>query len=95
MRTIKMRPEDVQAAAGEVPEDAPFFMLNLLRYRERADYGDRTDAAPSSGREVYHERYVPAFGLVAAKWGPMASGSPGSAPCSPTSSDRPTSDGTR
>ena len=61
MRTIEMRPEDVRAAAGVIPEGAPFFVLNLLRYSERADYGDRTDAASSSGREAYHERYVPAF----------------------------------
>ena len=69
MRTTEMHPEDVQAAAGVIPEGAPFFMLNLLRYREHADYGDRTDVAPASGREAYHERYVPAFGQVAAEVG--------------------------
>ncbi len=67
MRTIEMHTEDVQAAAGVIPEDEPFFMLNLLRYREHADYGDRTDVAPSSGREAYHQRYIPAFGQVAAQ----------------------------
>lgn len=67
MRTTEVRPEDVQAADGVIPEDAPFFMLNLLRYREWADYGDRADVAPSSGREAYHERYVPAFGKIAAR----------------------------
>lgn len=70
MRVVEMHPEDVVAAAGEIPEDVPVFMLNLLRYREQADYGDRTDVAPSSGREAYHERYVPAFGKIAARVAP-------------------------
>ena len=67
MRTTEMRPEDVRAAEGAIPEGVPFFMLNLLRFRERADYGDRADVAPSSGREAYHQRYVPAFGKIAAR----------------------------
>lgn len=64
MRTVEMHPEDVLAAAGEIPEDVPVFMLNLLRYREQADYGDRTDVAPCSGREAYFERYAPVAGEI-------------------------------
>ncbi len=64
MRTVEMHPEDVQAAAGVIPENVPIFMLNLLRYREQADYGDRTDVAPCSGREAYHQRYAPAAGEI-------------------------------
>ena len=67
MRTTEVHPEDVQAADGVIPEDAPFFMLNLLCYREQADYGDRTDFASLSGREAYHQRYLPAFGEIAAR----------------------------
>ncbi len=70
MRTTEVHSEDVQAAEGVIPEGAPFFMLNLLRFRELADYGDRTDVAPSSGREAYHQRYVPAFGKIAARVAP-------------------------
>lgn len=45
----------------ELPQgDAPVHMLNLLRYRERADYGDRGGVTPCSGQEAYG-RYV---GLV-------------------------------
>ena len=65
MRTIDFNPQDILAAAGAIPPDAPVFMLNLLRYRERADYGDRAGVAPCSGREAYHQRYRPAFGRVA------------------------------
>ncbi|WP_428487735.1 hypothetical protein [Rhodopila sp.] len=49
----------VQAAAGVIPEDVPIVMLNMLRYREHADYGDRTDVAPCSGREAFLQRYSP------------------------------------
>jgi len=60
MRTIEMDEETVLAAAHAIPEDVPFVMLNLLRYKEQADYGDRTGVAPCSGREAYHGRYLPA-----------------------------------
>lgn len=33
--------------------DEPVLMLNLLRYRERADYGSRPDEPARSGREAY------------------------------------------
>ncbi|MDQ3712890.1 MAG: hypothetical protein M3388_11830 [Acidobacteriota bacterium] len=65
MRTIEMSSEDVLAAADAIPEDAPVFMLNLLCYREHADYGDRANAAPCSGREAYFQRYLPAFNKIA------------------------------
>jgi len=68
MQTVEMHPEDVLAATGVIPEDQPIVMLNLLRYRVQADYGDRTGIAPCSGREAYHTRYVPAFGQVAAEY---------------------------
>lgn len=40
-------------------------MLNLVRYKKQADYGDRTEFGPCSGREAYYQRYVPAFAQVA------------------------------
>ena len=39
-------------------------MLNLLRYRVQADYGDRAGQAPCTGREAYLERYVAAFNQI-------------------------------
>lgn len=43
--------------AGWEPEtDGPVFMLNLMKYRERADYADTADAV--SGREA-DDRYAP------------------------------------
>ncbi len=64
MQTVEMTSEAVRAAAGLIPEGVPVFMLNLLRYREHADYGDRAGVAPCSGREAYFQRYVPAFNQI-------------------------------
>jgi hypothetical protein len=41
-------------------------MLNLLRYRARVRYEEGFDAAPCSGREAFHERYIPALRRLAA-----------------------------
>jgi hypothetical protein len=65
MRTTDLTLEDMKAAASAIPGDAPVFMLNLLRYKERAEYDGGTVLAPCSGREAYHQRYRPAFGRVA------------------------------
>ena len=65
MQTVKMDPAAVAAAAGAVPEGVPIVMLNMLRFRGQADYGDRTGVAPCSGREAYFQRYAPALrGLI-------------------------------
>jgi hypothetical protein len=44
-------------------------MINLLRFREQADYGGRTDFAPCTGREAYFARYLPAFNETASPYG--------------------------
>ena len=64
-----MNKENLAAAAEAIPADKPILMLNLLRYREQADYGERADAEPCSGREAYLERYVPAFNKIVADLG--------------------------
>lgn len=69
MKTVEITPEAVRAAADAIPAASPLLMVNMLRYRERADYGDRTDVAPCSGREAYFQRYLPAFNQVAAAEG--------------------------
>lgn len=71
MQTTQLSAESIALAAAAIPENSPFFMLNLLRYREQADYGDGGDAeaVPCSGRDAYYGRYVPAFNHVAASEG--------------------------
>ena len=59
MRTVDIDPAAVLAAASVIPEGQPIVMINLLRYREQADYGGRTEFTPCSGREAYYQRYAP------------------------------------
>lgn len=66
MPTTNMTPDALDAAAAVAGStDQPIFMLNLLRYNDRAAYPDGTGSAPCSGREAYFERYVAAFGKLA------------------------------
>lgn len=65
MRTIELIPDAIAAADRAAAGAQPVFMLNLLRYRERADYGDRPGLAACSGRDAYHQRYIPAFVALA------------------------------
>jgi len=65
MKTTIIDRTAVIAAQGNIPENTPFVMLNLLRFKERADYEERKDIAPCSGQEAYLERYVPAFNNAA------------------------------
>ena len=67
MQPTELNGQDISAAAEAIPENTPFVMLNLLRYKEQADYGEHTEFGPCSGREAYYHRYVPAFGEIAAR----------------------------
>ncbi len=67
MELTKLNPEDIATGAGAIGEDTPFVMLNLLRYKEQADYGIGSEHTPCSGREAYYQRYVPAFAAIAAR----------------------------
>ena len=69
MPTTEMNTDAILAAAEAIPDGGPVVMLNLVRYNEHADYGDRTDLPPCSGQEAYLQRYAPAFNAVAAAEG--------------------------
>ncbi len=58
MKTVHIDPDAVLLAAATIPGDQPVIMINLLRYRDQADYGARTDQSPCSGREAYYQRYA-------------------------------------
>jgi hypothetical protein len=52
--------------AGNVLGDAgPVHMVNMVRYRDQADYRGNSDLPPCSGREAYFQRYAPAFNKLA------------------------------
>jgi len=67
--TLDLNPENVQAVEHLIPQDSPVYMVNLLRYREQADYEEDTDQLPCSGKEAYYLRYLPAFNQTAAAEG--------------------------
>lgn len=46
------------------PGMGPVTMINMLRYRESADYGDRVDENPCSGRDAYGRYSEAAFPIV-------------------------------
>ena len=65
MHLTQMTSEAINRAAASIPAGQPIVMLNLLRYRREAEYADEQVEA-CSGREAYHQRYVPAFAKLAA-----------------------------
>ena len=65
MATLKLTRDALNAAGRTLAGKGPVQMVNLVRFREQADYGDRTDFSPCSGREAYYSRYVQAFAEAA------------------------------
>jgi hypothetical protein len=55
----------LEKAGASLGENEPVYMVNLVRYREKADYQERSPLPPCSGREAYLQRYAPAFRKVA------------------------------
>jgi len=51
--------EAVLAEARAVPPGQPVMMINLLRFRDQADYGGRAGVTSCTGRAAYFERYAP------------------------------------
>lgn len=50
-------------ALAALAQDSPVTMINLLRYRDEADFGERSDA-PCSGMEAYQRYATQAIALV-------------------------------
>ncbi len=69
MTHVQIDRAGLEAAAAGIPAGEPVFMVNLLRFRERADYGTHADHGPCSGAEAYFTRYLPAFNQVVGRLG--------------------------
>eukprot|EP01032_Pedospumella_encystans_P012240 gene12240-14173_t len=69
MTSIKVAHSDLEIAAMAIPEGVPIVMLNMVKFKAEADYGNRTDQEPCSGEEAYTMRYAPAFGEVVEELG--------------------------
>lgn len=59
MPTVEPSAERLQQFATEKSDDSAIVMINLLRYRDRAQYPPGAAAHPCSGREAYR-RYAAA-----------------------------------
>lgn len=53
MRSINPTPESVRQLVEKVQPGIPVVMINLLRFRERADYPAEMEVPASSGRDAY------------------------------------------
>ena len=51
MDAVNPTPEQLQKVLADTPKDQPVVMLNLLRFRDRANY--KEEAPERSGREAY------------------------------------------
>ena len=67
VNTVFPTPEQFQAFFG-APDDGPFVMVNLLKFKEKAEYEDGSDAH-LSGREAYARYGAVVTGLVEALGG--------------------------
>ena len=65
-RTTDINRSTLQIASRTLPDNSPVCMLNLLRYKEYADYNNAAGPSPCSGREIYMHRYVREFNRIAA-----------------------------
>ena len=61
--------EHVRTLLAGSGDGEPVVMINLLRYREQADYGSRTDIEPCSGSEAYRRYMKQAVAFVIAAGG--------------------------
>ncbi|MBJ6137997.1 MULTISPECIES: DUF1330 domain-containing protein [Marinobacter] len=55
MATVDASQEELKKVLQETPKDQPVVMLNLLRFRDRAEYQDASEEC--SGRDAY-KRYM-------------------------------------
>jgi uncharacterized protein (DUF1330 family) len=69
MASIDPSPEQLAHFLERADAAGPIVMLNLLRYRERAEYPPGTDASACSGREAYARYATVALVKVAAVGG--------------------------
>lgn len=53
MRTVEPDDQTLEHFRNQPSDDSPIVMINLLRYRDEADYSEGPDEEPCSGREAY------------------------------------------
>jgi hypothetical protein len=69
MVTTNVNSESFEQLSRDLPDGKPFYMINLLRFRDIAVYADGVTPAGKTGQEAYFNGYLPAFGAVAKELG--------------------------
>lgn len=64
MKSLEITPQALNAASASLSGKGPINMINLLRFRAKADYGEDSSQPPCTGQEAYFTRYLPAFSAV-------------------------------
>ncbi len=64
MASVNPSPDRLEKFLGSLEVGAPLVMINLLKYRDQADYPAGFDAAPCTGREAYQRYAAVALGKV-------------------------------
>jgi len=64
MKTVEPTASQIQAFAAQTDDTSPIIMLNLLRYREQADYVDYPGELACSGKEAYQRYAVKAMACI-------------------------------
>jgi uncharacterized protein (DUF1330 family) len=77
LSVMKAFTDRVEALLAGIPDGEPVVMINLLRYRQQADYGSHPGFEPCSGRDAYGRYVTHATQFVAAVGGGLVwQGSP-------------------
>lgn len=69
MRTVEFQSDLMQRLLDAPDDGGPISMLNLLRFREQADYSGHPEQAPCSGRDAYRRYLELAMPIVEAAGG--------------------------
>lgn len=64
MKSLDIDNEALEAAIESLGDIGPINLVNLLRYREIAEYSNHPELAQCSGKVAYYTRYLPAFSGV-------------------------------
>ena len=72
MPTIDPNPGQFKAAMEKIPVDTPIMMLNMLRFRDQANYSDKDEAKTCSGIEAYQRYSDASFPKIKAVGGSIA-----------------------
>jgi uncharacterized protein (DUF1330 family) len=59
MITVEMDQSALPGILATIPKGTPITMVNLLKYKDQAEYPPGFDAEQCSGRDGYNRRYVP------------------------------------